>query len=219
MRILLIEDDGIIGEAVRDHTAAASHAVDWVQSLADGKAAVEVVRYGLILLDLQLPDGNGLGFMEALRANGDHTPVIILTARDQISDRIAGLNAGADDYLVKPFNLGELEARILAVTRRYEGKPQTVVHISDIEIDRASHGIVVAGEGVSLTHREWAVLDLLIARPGSVVTKARIEEALYAFGTEVESNTVEVYISRLRKKIGKDRIRTARGLGYILEGE
>lgn len=218
MRILLIEDDVIIGEAVRDHTAAASHAVDWVQSLADGKAAVEVVHYGLILLDLQLPDGNGIGFLATLRAGGDHTPVIILTARDQISDRIAGLNAGADDYLVKPFNLGELEARILAVTRRYEGKPQTVVHISDIEIDRASHGIVVAGESVALTHREWAVLDLLIARPGTIVTKARIEEALYAFGTEVESNTVEVYISRLRKKIGRDRIRTARGLGYILEG-
>ncbi len=213
----MIEDDRIIGEAVRDHVVAASHAVDWVQCLADADAVAGAVPYGLILLDLQLPDGNGVTFLGNLRARGDHTPVIILTARDQVSDRIAGLNAGADDYLVKPFNLGELEARIFAVTRRYEGKPQAVVHIGDLEIDRASHRIAVAGEAVSLTHREWAVLDLLIARPGTIVTKGSIEEALYAFGAEVESNTVEVYVSRLRKKIGRDRITTARGLGYRLE--
>lgn len=213
----MIEDDRIIGEAVRDHVAAASHAVDWVQCLADAAAVVGSVPYGLILLDLQLPDGNGVAFLGDLRSRGDHTPVIILTARDQVSDRIAGLNAGADDYLVKPFNLDELEARIFAVTRRYEGKPQAVVRIGDLEIDRASHRLAVAGEAVSLTHREWAVLDLLVARPGTIVTKGSIEEALYAFGTEVESNTVEVYVSRLRKKIGRDRIATARGLGYRLE--
>jgi two-component system OmpR family response regulator len=144
------------------------------------------------------------------------TPVIILTARDQISDRIEGLNAGADDYLVKPFNLGELEARIMAVARRYDANPHPVIRIDDIEIDRPQHKISVAGEPIILTSREWAVLDLLTARPGAIVSKHRIEEALYAFGSEIESNTVEVYVSRLRKKIGKDRIRTARGIGYTL---
>nr|WP_210296697.1 response regulator [Rhizobium sp. BK399] len=216
VRILLVEDDRMIGGAVRDHVAAANHAVDWVQNLGDADAAAGPVDYGLILLDLQLPDGSGVAFLRGLRERGLKTPVIILTARDQISDRIDGLNAGADDYLVKPFNLDELEARIMAVARRYDANPHPVVRISDIEINRPLHQISVAGETIILTSREWAVLDLLTARPGAIVPKDRIEEALYAFGSEIESNTVEVYVSRLRKKIGKDRIRTARGIGYTL---
>ncbi len=174
------------------------------------------VDYGLILLDLQLPDGTGIDFLKRLRAQDTTIPVIILTARDQISDRIEGLNAGADDYLVKPFDLGELEARIMAVARRYSANPLPVIRIADIEIDRPQHKLAVAGEMVVLTSREWAVLDLLTARPGAIVPKDRIEEALYAFGSEIESNTVEVYVSRLRKKIGRDRIKTARGIGYTL---
>lgn len=201
---------------MRDHVAAASHAVDWVQDLANADAAIGPVDYGLILLDLQLPDGSGVAFLRRLRDKGLKTPVIILTARDQISDRIDGLNAGADDYLVKPFNLDELEARIMAVARRYDANPHPVLRIADIEINRPLHQLSVAGEAVILTSREWAVLDLLTARPGAIVPKDRIEEALYAFGSEIESNTVEVYVSRLRKKIGKDRIRTARGIGYTL---
>ena len=206
----------MIGEAVRDHVAASFHAVDWVKNLADADAASGPVEYGLILLDLQLPDGSGVDFLRRLRARDIRTPVIILTARDQISDRIEGLNAGADDYLVKPFNLGELEARIMAVARRYEASPHPVLRIDGIEIDRPQHKISVDGVSVILTSREWAVLDLLTARPGAIVSKDRIEEALYAFGSEIESNTVEVYISRLRKKIGKERIRTSRGIGYSL---
>jgi two-component system OmpR family response regulator len=206
----------MIGEAVRDHVAASFHAVDWVKNLADADAASGPVEYGLILLDLQLPDGSGVDFLRRLRARDIRTPVIILTARDQISDRIEGLNAGADDYLVKPFNLGELEARIMAVARRYEASPHPVLRIDGIEIDRPQHKISVDGVSVILTSREWAVLDLLTARPGAIVSKDRIEEALYAFGSEIESNTVEVYVSRLRKKIGKERIRTARGIGYTL---
>nr|WP_222858144.1 response regulator [Rhizobium cauense] len=213
---MLVEDDRAIGGAVRDHVAAASHAVDWVQDLANADAAIGPVDYGLILLDLQLPDGSGVAFLRRLRDKGLKTPVIILTARDQISDRIDGLNAGADDYLVKPFNLDELEARIMAVARRYDANPHPVLRIADIEINRPLHQLSVAGEAVILTSREWAVLDLLTARPGAIVPKDRIEEALYAFGSEIESNTVEVYVSRLRKKIGKDRIRTARGIGYTL---
>lgn len=212
-----MEDHDLIGEAVRDHVAASHHAVDWLRLIGDAEAAIGSVRYGLILLDLQLPDGSGISLLKQMRRLGDNTPVIILTARDQISDRIEGLNAGADDYLVKPFNLDELEARIAAVARRYDARPQPVVTLGVLEIDRPEHRLTVHGEAVELTAREWAVLDLLVARHGNIVPKDRIEEALYAFGSEIESNTVEVYVSRLRKKIGRDRIRTVRGLGYALD--
>jgi two-component system OmpR family response regulator len=216
LRILLVEDDEIIGGAVRDHIAATVHAVDWVKNLADAAEAVSSVNYGLILLDLQLPDGVGVDFLKTLRKSANNTPVIILTARDQISDRIDGLNSGADDYLVKPFNLGELSARIIAVARRYAGSPQPMLRVGDLEVDQSQRRLIVSGKDVVLTGREWAVLDLLVARPGAMVSKDQVEEALYAFGSEIESNTVEVYVSRLRKKIGKDRIRTARGVGYSL---
>ena len=216
MRILLVEDDDTIGSAVRDHIAAGPHAVDWVKNLADADEVTSAVNYGLILLDLQLPDGSGIGFLKRLRRRPDETPVIILTARDQISDRIEGLNSGADDYLVKPFNLGELTARILAVARRYSGSPQPTIRFGDLEIDQPQRRVRPVDKDVVLTGREWAVLDLLVVRPGAIVSKDKIEEALYAFGSEIESNTVEVYVSRLRKKIGKDRIRTARGVGYSL---
>lgn len=216
MRILLVEDDETIGGAVRDHIAATPHAVDWVKNLADATEVTSAVKYGLILLDLQLPDGVGIDFLKKLRRKPDETPVIILTARDQISDRIEGLNSGADDYLVKPFNLGELSARILAVARRYSGSPQPTIRVGDLEIDQPQRRVRLDGKDIVLTGREWAVLDLLVTRPGAIVSKDQIEEALYAFGSEIESNTVEVYVSRLRKKIGKDRIRTARGVGYCL---
>jgi len=216
VRILLVEDDDTIGSAVRDHIAAGPHAVDWVRNLTDADEVTSAVQYGLVLLDLQLPDGSGIDFLKRLRRRPDETPVIILTARDQISDRIEGLNSGADDYLVKPFNLGELTARILAVARRYTGSPQPTIRFADLEIDQPQRRVRLEGKDVVLTGREWAVLDLLVARPGAIVSKDKIEEALYAFGSEIESNTVEVYISRLRKKIGRDRIRTARGVGYCL---
>ncbi|MGM4982394.1 MULTISPECIES: response regulator [Rhizobium] len=216
MRILLVEDDDTIGSAVRDHIAAGPHAVDWVKNLADAEEVTNAVQYGLILLDLQLPDGSGVDFLKRLRRRPDETPVMILTARDQISDRIEGLNSGADDYLVKPFNLGELTARILAVARRYTGSPQPTIRFADLEIDQPQRRVRLDGRDIVLTGREWAVLDLLVARPGAIVSKDKIEEALYAFGSEIESNTVEVYVSRLRKKIGRDRIRTARGVGYCL---
>lgn len=216
MRILLVEDDDTIGSAVRDHIAAGPHAVDWVKNLADADEVTNAVQYGLILLDLQLPDGSGVDFLKKLRRRPDETPVMILTARDQISDRIEGLNSGADDYLVKPFNLGELTARILAVARRYTGNPQPTIRFADLEIDQPQRRVRLEGKDVVLTGREWAVLDLLVARPGAIVSKDKIEEALYSFGSEIESNTVEVYVSRLRKKIGRDRIRTARGVGYCL---
>jgi two-component system OmpR family response regulator len=214
VRILLAEDDTILGEAIRDHVAAGGHAVDWSTTLAGAGDHLSVATYELILLDLQLPDGRGLDFLRSLRLNRGDTPVIILTARDQLSDRIAGLNAGADDYLVKPFDLDELSARLAAVARRYAGRPNPLVRIGRLEIDLASRRVLVAGAEAVLTSREWAVLEQFLRRPGATVSKRQIEEALYAFGAEIESNTVEVYVSRLRKKVGREAVTTVRGLGY-----
>ncbi|MCB9946278.1 MAG: response regulator transcription factor [Rhodospirillaceae bacterium] len=217
MRVLLIEDEPNLGQAVREHVAAEGHAVDWFQRLDEAEDALGAVDYELILLDLHLPDGRGLDLLRTLRRRGDATPVIILTARDQISDRIEGLNAGADDYLVKPFDLDELAARVAAVARRYAGNPNPLFRAGAVEVDRANRQVRVAGREVDLTAREWAVLEQLLRRPRAVVSKDRLEDALYAFGAEVASNAVEVYVSRLRKKLGPDLIRTLRGVGYRLE--
>ena len=216
VRVLLIEDEPYLGQAVREHVAAGGHAVDWVRRLDEAEAALRAVDYGLILLDLHLPDGRGLDLLRAIRRRGDKRPVIILTARDQVRDRIEGLNAGADDYLVKPFDLDELSARVLAVARRYAGDPNPLFRRGGVEIDQAARHVRRDGKEVDLTGREWAVLDRLIRRPKAIVAKSQIEEALYAFGSEVESNAVEVYVSRLRKKLGRDFIRTVRGVGYRL---
>lgn len=217
VRVLLVEDDPVLGEALRDHVAAVGHAVDWFLGVADAMAATETVEYGLVLLDLRLPDGDGLSLLRHLRARQVATPVIILTAHDQVSDRIEGLNSGADDYLVKPFDLDELAARMLAVTRRYAGNPTSTIRLPGIEIDQVNRNVIVDDEVQLLSAREWAVLDKLAARPGAIVSKAQLHEELYAFGAEIESNTVEVYISRLRKKIGHDRIETVRGVGYCIK--
>ncbi|MBO9628762.1 MAG: response regulator transcription factor [Shinella sp.] len=216
MRILLIEDDAVLGDAVRDYVAGLGHAVDWMQTLDDGRAAARAVDYDLILLDLRLPDGRGLTLLTELRRAGAVTPVIILTAHDQISDRIEGLNSGADDYLVKPFNLGELGARMLAVARRYAGSSLPILETGALSIQLADRRVLRDGQPVDLSGREWAVLARLANRPDAIVSKSEIEEALYAFGSEIESNTVEVYVSRLRKKLGKDCVETLRGIGYRL---
>ena len=206
----------MLGEAVRDYVASLGHAVDWMQTLADARAAAATVDYDLLLLDLRLPDGSGLSLLTELRRAGLAMPIIILTAHDQISDRIEGLNSGADDYLVKPFNLGELGARMLAVARRYAGAALPVLEAGPLTIQLADRRVLRHGEAVDLSSREWAVLARLASRPEAVVSKAQIEEALYAFGSEIESNTVEVYVSRLRKKLGKDCVETLRGIGYRL---
>lgn len=217
---MLIEDDVLLGGAVRDQIAADGHGVDWVQRLADAADHVAVATYELILLDLMLPDGRGLDFLRARRLAGDVVPVIILTARDQISDRIAGLNAGADDYLVKPFDLAELSARLRAVARRYAGNPNPMVVIGALQIDLAARSItrtdVKGAQRITLTSREWAVFETFLQHPGMLLSKSQLEDRLYAFGTEVESNTIEVYISRLRKKLGPGLIETERGMGYRL---
>ena len=167
-----------------------------------------------MLLDLNLPDGRGLDLLRDLRSAGNAVPVIITTAQDQVAIRIEGLNSGADDYLVKPFDLAEMGARIAAVARRYGGNPAPEIVSAGVTIDLSRRIASVDGKKAGLTAREWAVLERLLARRGGIVTKSEIEDSLYAFGAEVESNAVEVYVSRLRKKLGRDVVRTIRGLGY-----
>lgn len=216
MRILLIEDDAVLGAAIRDQIEGDGQSVDWVQRLDAAQDAMAGASYDLVLLDLMLPDGRGITFLKALRMRGDVTPVIILTALDQVSDRIEGLNAGADDYLVKPFDLAELSARIGSVARRYTGNPNPIITHGMLDIDLAARSIHCGGKPVALTAREWALFEAFLARPGQLLSKAQLEDKLYAFGAEIESNTIEVHVSRLRKKLGANIIETERGMGYRL---
>jgi two-component system, OmpR family, response regulator len=216
MRVLLVEDDYVLGEAVREHVASLGHGVDWMKRLDEAREALATVAYELVLLDLNLPDGRGLDLLRELRRQGADAPVIILTAQDQIAARIEGLNSGADDYLVKPFDLSELSARIAAVARRYSGNANPLLRRGELEIDLARRIVSVAGKPVDLTAREWAVLERLVRHPNALIAKTDIEDSLYEFGAEIESNAVEVYVSRLRKKLGHDSIRTVRGAGYVI---
>jgi two-component system OmpR family response regulator len=217
MRVLLVEDATGLGEAVQEQISDDGHAVDWVQSLGYAETSIRTTPYDLILLDLMLPDGHGIDFLKKLRKDGDVTPVIILTARDQVLDRIDGLNAGADDYLVKPFDLSELSARVSAVARRYRGNPNPVVCIGELDVNLSDHSIRRNGDAVELTSREWALLEAFIQHPGMLLSRSQLEDRLYEFGAEIESNTIAVYVSRLRKKLGRDLVVTVRGMGYRLK--
>lgn len=216
MRVLLVEDDTVLGAAVRDQIAADGHSVDWVMRLDRAGDALASAVYDLVLLDLMLPDGRGIPFLKVLRGRGDVTPVIILTALDQVSDRIEGLNAGADDYMVKPFDLAELSARIGSVARRYVGNPNPLITLGPLEIDVAARSIHKDGRPVVLTAREWVLFEAFLQRPGQLLSKGQLEERLYSFDTEIDSNAIEVHVSRLRKKLGAHVIETERGLGYRL---
>ena len=216
MHVLIAEDDPKIARFVAQGLQAENHETELV---SDGHRALERATAGghdLLLLDLMLPDGRGIGFLKGLRTRGDVTPVIILTALDQVSDRIEGLNAGADDYLVKPFDLSELSARIGSVARRYSGNPNPILTHGPLDIDLAARSVHRDGRHVPLTAREWALFEAFLARPGQLLSKAQLEEKLYAFDAEVESNTIEVHVSRLRKKLGSAIIETERGMGYRL---
>jgi two-component system OmpR family response regulator len=187
-----------------------------MKRLDDAASAIHTAAFELILLDLMLPDGRGLDFLKGRRVAGDVTPVIVLTARDQISDRIAALDTGADDYLVKPFDLFELSARIRSVGRRYAGNPNPLVTFGELEVDLAARSVRRAGRAIQLTAREWSLFEAFVQRPNQLMSKPQLEERLYSFDTEIESNTIEVYIARLRKKLGADAIETVRGMGYRL---
>ncbi|WP_415183437.1 response regulator [Phaeovulum sp.] len=216
MRLMLVEDTEDLARSVLRFLQRAGHAVDHAPDAATAQAARDVAEYACVILDLGLPDGSGLSLLRAWRAAGDKTPVIIATARDQISDRIAGLDAGADDYVVKPYDLNELSARIRAHARRGQGMPEARVQVDKLEVDRAAARVWHHGVEVRLTAREWALFDTLLGARGRLLPKAALQEALYDFDAAIEGNAVEVYISRLRQKLGAGVIETRRGLGYIV---
>jgi two-component system response regulator QseB len=217
MRLLLVEDDTMIGEVVLDLLRAEHYAVDWVK---DGEMADTALRqsqsYDLVMLDLGLPRKDGLEVLRAMRARKDRTPVLIATARDAVEQRIAGLDAGADDYVLKPYDLDELLARLRALTRRASGRAEPVFEHNNITINPATREVQADGVAVTLSAREWAVLEALIARPGAVLSRAQLEEKLYSWRDEVSSNAVEVYIHGLRKKLGSELIQNVRGVGYMV---
>ena len=219
MKLLLIEDEQALSEALTAMLRAEGFAVDSVATLHSADTAAAVSTYDAALLDLYLPDGDGMDWLRRLRASGNSTPVIIMTARDQVSDRIAGLKSGADDYLVKPFDIQELLARLGAVLRRAQGTASSWLEVGSLALDLQGRRVRVQDKDIELTAKEWAVLEKLASRPGRIVNKEALDQALYSFDDEVGSNTLEVYISRIRKKIGKQRVETVRGLGYRLIDE
>lgn len=216
MRILVVEDDPMLLDGLTVGLGLAGFTVDAVSTCEDALAAVHAQSHEAIVLDLMLPDGSGLDVLATLRQRKDRIPVLLLTARDQVSDRISGLDAGADDYLGKPFDLDELAARIRAIARRGSGRASPVLEWRTAVLDPAQLTVTNGGEPVKLTRREFSVLRALMERPGMVVAKSALEEALYGWQEEVESNAVEVHIHHLRSKLGPDFIETVRGLGYRL---
>jgi len=214
VRLLLVEDDPMIGEAIRTGLRREGFAVDWVH---DGDAAERVLRteqFDLLMLDLGLPRKDGLQVLRNLRTRHESLPVLIITARDAVSDRVRGLDAGADDYLVKPFDLDELAARIRALLRRKSGRPAPEVEHLGVTLDPATHRVTQEGREVTLSPKEFALLQLLLERPGTILSRSQIEERLYGWGEEIESNAVEVHIHGLRRKLGADYIVNVRGVGY-----
>lgn len=218
MRLLLVEDDPMIGASVQKGLRQDGFVVDWVTDGAAAELALAPGVHDLMLLDLGLPKKSGLEVLRGLRARGGDLPVLLVTARDAVPDRIAGLDAGADDYVVKPFDLDELAARIRAVLRRRAGRADPVLRHGNIEFNLSRREVRRAGEVVRLSARELALLEAFLDRPGAVLSRAQLEEKLYGWAEEVESNTVEVYIHGLRKKLGADLIRNVRGVGYMLGG-
>jgi two-component system response regulator QseB len=216
MRLLLVEDDRMIGESVQKGLRQDGFSVDWVQDGASAELALETERYDCVLLDLGLPKKDGLDVLRGMRAKRDAAPVVVITARDAVPDRIKGLDTGADDYLVKPFDLDELAARVRAVVRRREGRAEPVIEHLGLVLRPATHEASFRNEPLSLSAREFAVLEALISRPGAILSRAQLEERIYGWGEEVESNAVEVFVHSLRKKLGAEFIRTVRGAGYMV---
>ena len=216
MRLLLVEDDKLLGNGIYTGLRQEGYAVDWVR---DGEAAETAClneEYDCMVLDIGLPRRSGLEVLEHVRAKGNDTPVLMLTARDTINDRITGLDHGADDYMVKPFDLDELHARVRAVMRRRTGRSSPVLVHGDIELDPSAHTVKKAGELVDLSPKGFAILHSLMENKGRVMSRSRLEESLYSWKDEIESNAVEVHIHHLRKKLGNELIRTIRGVGYTI---
>ncbi len=217
MRILVVEDDILLGDAIQVGMTQAGYAVDWIRDGVQADQALSTEPYAAAILDLGLPGLSGLEILRNQRSRVDlKIPILILTARDTVDDRIKGLDSGADDYLVKPFDMNELAARVRALIRRAGGFASSVISVAGIELDPAAHTVKNRGEGVDLSGREFTVLQALMLNAGKVMTRTQLEDRLYAWGNEVESNTIEVHIHHLRRKLGTDLIKTIRGVGYLI---
>lgn len=216
MRILLVEDDLMVGEAARKGLRQDGFAVDWVQDGAAATLALRQEDYALVLLDLGLPQKNGLAVLQELRAAGNKVPVLIATARDAVADRVAGLDAGADDYLIKPYDLEELSARMRALLRRQAGRVDSLIQVRDVSLNPATREVLLQGRPVVLSAREFTLLQAFLDRPGVVLSRAQLEEKLYGWDDSVDSNAIEVHIHALRKKLGSDFIKNVRGIGYLV---
>ncbi len=219
MRVLLVEDDVLLGDGVRAGLKQAGFAVDWTQDGQAAKLALETEEYAVMVLDLGLPKLSGTDLLKWLRGRESKLPVLILTARDTVSDRVAGLNAGADDYLIKPFDLDELIARLHALLRRSVGQVMQTLQHGDIQLTPSTHQVSKNGQTVELSAREFTLLHELLLHVGRVQSREQLEQHLYGWGEEVESNSVEVHVHHLRKKLGAELIRTLRGVGYVIDKE
>ena len=216
MRILLVEDDALLGDALQVGLREQGFAVDWIRDGAAGEAALAADEFTAVVLDLGLPRMSGLELLQRVRNRGDHTPVVILTARDAVDDRVRGLNLGADDYVVKPVALKELAARLRAVARRAQGTASGVIIVGRLSVDPASHAVTLDDKPVELQPREFALLQELALRAGRVVTRTQLETQLYEWDRSVDSNAIEVHVHHLRRKLAPELIRTVRGVGYMV---
>lgn len=219
MRLLVVEDDEVLSDGLKVGLNMLGFTVDVVGRVADACEAVAVNRFDAIVLDLMLPDGSGLDVLAQLRASGERTPVLLLTARDEVGDRIAGLDAGADDYLGKPFDLDELAARLRAIIRRAQGRAESRPQWRGVTLDPARMSAERNGQTVSLSRREFTVLQALMDNPGTIQSKTALEQKLYGWQEDVESNTVEVHVHKIRAKLGPDLVETVRGVGYRLKDD
>lgn len=217
MRLLLVEDDAILGDGLKAGLTMEGYAVDWLTDGAQADEALKLNHYDLVVLDLNLPRMDGMSVLKSLRKRKDSTPVLVLTARDGVTERVAGLDSGADDFVCKPFDLAEVCARLRALARRHEGHASPLLEHKGVTIDPAAHQVFYNGNAVDLSQKEYEILNYLMTHIGHVTSRPRLEEALYAWGSEVESNAVEVHIHHLRKKLDVNLIRTIRGVGYIID--
>lgn len=217
MRVLLVEDDELLGSALKSGLKQEGYTIDWLKDGQSGENALKDNEFDLVVLDIGLPRKSGLEVLKSVRNEGNNIPVLILTARDSVKDRVEGLDSGADDYLVKPFDLEELCARLRVLQRRHAGRSEPIIQHKNIALDPAAHRVFLNEEPVNLSVREFALLQHLMENIGRVIPRVRLEEKLYGWDSEVESNSLEVFIHHLRKKLGTDLIRTVRGVGYMIE--
>lgn len=217
MRLLLVEDDELLGDAVKAGLTQFGYIVDWLKDGESARAAMKSESFELIILDLGLPKLSGLGFLQAIRNDNNPTPVIILTARESVEDRIKGLDMGADDYITKPFDLNELSARVRALVRRSQGRAESVLQYRNISLDPAAHSVYVDDVIVNVPRREFALLQKLLENSGQVLSREQLMQSIYGWDEDVDSNALEVHIHNLRKKLNANFIRTIRGVGYMAE--